>query len=175
MVSDANGDHRIPRTIQGHRVILHRLHERVEVERDHSPGMEVHVRLLPRLGCGLSIAAMVALSLMVATEMPGAGLTLLLFCLPASYMLLDQCILRDYRFTPDALYVRGLRGEKVYQRKDLKDTWIAKSGLSSRFQMTFTNGEVQFDEYLLSKALIQVSGYVERRWQHRVAPLSQRS
>jgi hypothetical protein len=40
--------------------------------------------------------------------------------------------------------------------------------------MTFTNGEVQFDEYLLSKALIQVSGYVERRWQQRVAPLSQR-
>ena len=60
-------------------------------------------------------------------------------------------------------------------RSGLKEAWISKSGLSSRLEMKFSTGSVQMDEYLLSKALIQVSGYVERRWQQRVTPLSKKA
>ena len=175
MVCDADNSYRIPRTIQGHRVILHRLHQRVEVARDHSPEMTVDVRLLPKVACVVSITSMVVLSLVVFAQMPQIGVGLLLFSIPLTYMLLDQCIVRSYHFTPDELRVKGLRGVKIYPRADLKDAWIDKSGLSSRIQMTFAEGRVQFDEYLLSKALIQVSGFIERRWQQRVTPLSSRN
>jgi hypothetical protein len=174
MVRDDKGEYRIPRTIQGHRVILHRLHENVEVERDHSPEMDVTVRILPKVACGLAVGAMAGLSFAVAFEMPRIGIGLLLICVPAAYLLLDQCVLRKYHFTPEELHVSGMRN-KTYRRAELTEAWIQKSGLSSRFRMKFPNGTVEFDEYLLFKAMIQVTGYVERRWEHRVTPLSRKS
>jgi hypothetical protein len=174
LVNDGTRNYRIPRTIQGHRAILHQLHKRIEVQRDHSLEMQIEVRWLPKAACAVSIAAMVSLAMVAAAQIGQFAIALAIISLPTAAILLDQCILRRYRLTPDELHVTGLRGTKVYRRQDLTDTWISKSGLSSRFQMTFKTGTVQFDEYLLSKALIQVTGYIERRWQHRVAPLSAR-
>jgi hypothetical protein len=170
LVRDDSGEYRIPRTIQGHRVILHRLHQRVEVERDHSPEMQVQVRSMPKVASCLSIAAMTGLSATVTVNVPAVGVGLWAVCIPTALLLLDQCVLRSYEFTPEQVTVNGLR-KRTYRREDLKQALISKSGLSSQFEMTFANGKVRFDEYLLSKALIQVSGYVERRWQQRVSPV----
>jgi hypothetical protein len=175
MVRDDNGEYRIPRTIQGHRAILHRLHQHVEVERDHSPEMDIRIRALPRFTGALAIIAMLLITTTLLIQMPQIGLGLLIVSLPTAYLLLDQCVLRSYRLTPEALHVKGLRS-RSYLRSNLQEAWISKSGLSSRLEMKFSTGApVQMDEYLLSKALIQVSGYVERRWQQRVKPLSKKA
>jgi hypothetical protein len=160
---------RVPRTIQGFQRLLECALKAVG-ERFDSPELTVQVHRIRRaMGCGL-IAFFLTAALYMLLLDPSAffcrvfAITFLLSAL----VLLDQLILRRYRFTAEGLTVRTLFGVRRYASQDLRAAYVKKELITSVIVLEFQDQDkarrVLIEDRVVNVPVQRIAILVERAW-----------
>ena len=176
LVETAKTTYRVPRTLQGHRVIRQRLLAAAPQEPgDEAALLWVKPRLMPRVAGTLALCVMAMCVSAVMWVNTGLGVLNLMGLLLPSYALFDRCIRRSYRLDCDGIEIRGLWSPRFHARGELISAEFRKGALSSTLVLDFGTEKVELHEYLLGQSLVEISEFMERNWSARVNPAERRS